>query len=372
MSPIGELISCINTFTDSVKMSHRRWTLPEYSAMFQEIYETRNLALTNEQTLHRLIEEIAETVKPVLVYNIKAVKWCLPDVVAWTCAFANKCHIELPEIMNKYVESPPGKPKEQMRIRPFDIIGTEAPETFEDWQRYLAVVYRDENENIPAELMISKMIEDVGMTSRELRTRSDILEVKKHLAGVLAWTIALANKFQIKLDDAIYGKYPNYCFRCRNKPCKCFKLSTIFISYATDTENEMLSISEMVGSLGLNVETFQKLGPALARMRMVEAFKAIERSNGAIVLLKNHWSENVWAELIEVLKTIEANNVWICAKRSSSGIDKKLRLMLEDIKHFHKIQYYSDAKQLVRQLKHALSERVQELQKLEVKLATKK
>jgi len=282
-------------------MSHRRWTLPEYSAMFKEIYETRNLSLTHEQTLHRLIEEIAEIVKPVFVYDLREIKWDLPDIIAWICAFANKCRIDLPEIMNKYIENPPGK-LDAHRIQPIDIIRTETPETLEDWQRYLSVIYRNENANIPPELMIAKMIEDVGMTSRKLRTRSDISEVKKDLAGVFAWTIALANKFQIKLDDAVYKKYPNYCFRCRSKPCKCFRLSTIFISYTTDTREEMLQVKDLITSLSLKVEVFEELGPAFRRMRMVEAFDAINRSNSAVILLKSHWSENVQSLFSSILR----------------------------------------------------------------------
>jgi NTP pyrophosphatase (non-canonical NTP hydrolase) len=354
-----------------VPLAYRRWTLLEYSAMFKEIYEIRNMSLTNEQTLHRLIEEIAEIVKPVCVFNVSDIKWALPDIIAWVCAFAIKCHIDLREIMCKYVENPPGKLDLTTRIKPIDIIGTEYPETFEDWQRYLSVIYRDENANIAPATMISKIIEDVGMTSRRLRTRSDVTEVKKHLAGVLAWTIALANKFQIKIDDVIYKKYPNYCFRCRNKPCKCFRLSTVFISYTLDTTEEMHSVRDLLIQLNLKAETFEGIGPKFYRMRMVEAFNAINRSDGAIVLLKDHWSENVWAELIEIYKTLDENNVWIFAKKSKKTKDNKLKGMLEEIKHFHKIQYYSNKKQLLQSLKKGLQERIEELKELEARIPAK-
>lgn len=353
---------------DVVAMSYRRWTLREWSAMFKEIYEIRNLSLSPQHTLHRLIEEIAELVRPVLIYNMKEIKWCLPDIVAWLCAFANKCQIDLQEIMSKYMENPPGKLSKRIEIHSIDIIGKEKPETCEDWQRYLAFIYRNENMNIPPELMISKIIEDVGMTSRSLRTRRDISVVKNHLAGVLAWTIALANKFQIEMDNIVYKKYPNYCFRCRSKPCKCFRLSTIFISYTTDTREEMLQVKNLIEKdLNLQVEVFEKLGPAFHRLRMVEAFDAINRSDGTVVLLKNRWSENVWAELIEILKVIDENNVWICVEDKKKRKKGKLKLMLKDIEHFHKIYYYSEISQLLQFLKKEINKRTEELKKLEAK-----
>lgn len=339
--------------------------------MFKDIYEIRNLCLSPEQTLHRLIEEIAELVRPVLLYDIKEIRWCLPDVVAWLCAFATKWRIDLQEIMTKYLENPPGKLK-QADLQPIDIIGRKRVESLEDWQRYLAFVYRSENTNIPPELMISKIIEDVGMTSRSLRTRRNISVVKDHLAGVLAWTFALASKFQIEIDDVIYKKYPNYCFRCRTRPCKCFRLSAIFISYTTDTTEEMLQAKVLIESdLNLRVEVFEKLGPAFRRMRMVEAFNTINRSDGAVVLLKNRWSENVWAELIEILKVIDEDNVWICVqdKKKTRKKESKLQLMLKDIEHFHKIHYYSKTSQLLQFLKEEISKRIEELKELESKIS---
>ena len=350
-------------------MSHRRWTLREWSAMFKDIYETRNLSLSPHQTLHRLIEETAELVKPIFLDNKREIEWSLPDIVAWLCAFANKCKIDLQEIMTKYIEEPPGK--RGRRYLPTDVLGygKEQPETLEEWRLYLGFIYRNENMNMPPELMISRLIEDVGMTSRSLRRRKRMSVIKKNLAGVLAWTIALANKSQIVLEDEVYNKYPNYCFRCRNRPCECFRLSTIFISYTTDTRGVMLQVKDLIEKdLKLKVEVFEKLGPAFHRMRMVEAFNAINRSDGAVVLLDDHWSENVWAELIEILKVIDENNIWICVHDKKKKKRGKLKLMLEDIKHFHKIYYCSEASELLHYLEKEINNRTEELKKLEKKI----
>lgn len=103
---------------------------------------------------------------------------------------------------------------------------------------------------------------------------------------------------------------------------------------------------------------------------MVEAFNAINRSDGAVVLLKNRWSENVWAELIEILKVMDENNVWICVqdKKKTKKKESKLQLMLEDIEHFHKMHYYSETSQLLGFLRNVISKRIEELKKLETKI----
>lgn len=359
-------------------MSYRRWTLNEWSAMFREIYEIRNLSLSPEKVLHRLIEETAELVKPVLTLDLKEIEWCLADIIAWVCAFANKCEIDLHEILLKYIKNPPGK-GEFESISSNKVIGKPQPETFEDWQRYLGYIYRNENQNITPELIISRLIEDVGVASRTLRTRGDFSLVKKALAGVLAWAIALANKFQMrinkttyqmKIDDVVYAKYPNYCHRCRKKPCRCFRLSTIFISYTTDTREEMIQVKNLIESeLKLKVEVFEKFRKAFRRMRMVEAFNAINRSDGAVILLKNRWSENVWAELIKILEVMDEDNVWIWVQDGKKKKRGKLQLMLKDIEHFHRINYYSKRSELIASLKEEILRRIEELKQLEARTA---
>lgn len=356
-------------------MSHRRWTLNEWSTMFKEIYEIRNLSLSPEKVLHRLIEETAELVKPVLTLDLKELRWCLADIIAWVCAFANKCKIDLQEIMLKYVETPPGKMNALGSLSPDKIIGKSQPETFEDWQRYLGYIYRSENQNITPELIISKLIEDVGVTSRSLRTHKDISLIKKNLAGVLAWTIALANKFQMRIDettykmqidDIVYEKYPYYCHRCKKRECRCFKLSIVFISYTTDTKNEMTQVRTMIENrLNLKVEVFEKFEKAYRRMRMVEAFNVINRSDGAVILLKNRWSENVWAELVKILEVIDEDNVWICAQKTKKKRQGKLQLMIKDIEHFHRIDYYSKTSELTSFLEEEIMKRIKELKQLE-------
>ncbi|HUU86290.1 MAG TPA: hypothetical protein VMX17_00885 [Candidatus Glassbacteria bacterium] len=330
------------------------------------------MSLTNEQVLQRLVEEIAEIVKPVYVFNLERIKWVLPDIVAWICAFADKCHIDLGEIMCKYIENPPGKLNLKTRIKPQNIIRKEYPTTFEDWQLYLAVVYRNENANITPSTTVLKIIEDIGKTSRSLRIGPNIANVKKHLAGVIAWTITLANKFDVQIDDVIYNRYPNKCARCQSKPCKCFGLSTMFISYTKDTTKELQSVKDLLTQLDLKAEAFDRLGPNFYRINMSKVFNAIYESDGAIVLLKDQWSKKDRAELLEIFNTLDKKNVWIYVKKGKKTKNNEQKRMLEEIKQFHKIQYYSNKEQLVQSLREGIQIRVGELKEIAVRIPEKK
>jgi len=347
-----------------VTLAHRRWTLPEYTAMFNEIFEIRYRSLTNEQVLQRLVEELTEIIEPVYVFNLERIKWVLPDIIAGICAFADKCYIDLGEIMCKYIENPPGKLDVNTKNTPKNIVGNEHPDifSFEDWQLYLGVVYRDENANITPSTAVLKIIEDIGKTSRNLRLGRNIANVKKHLAGVLAWTITLANKFDIQLDDVIYNRYPNQCARCQSKPCKCFGLSKIFISYTQDTTKELQSVTDLLTQLELKVEAFDRLGPNFYRRNMSNIFNAIYESNGAIVLLKDQWSEKDSDELLEIFNRLDEKNVWIFVKKGKKTKINELKRTLEEIEQLHKIHYYSDEKQLVQSLRKGIQIRVGELE----------
>jgi len=350
---------------------YRNWTLNEWTSMFDEIYKKRNLSLSRDEILHRLIEETAELVRPVLVFKKDEIEKCLPDIFAWVFAFANRCKIDLDRVLTRYIKKPPGKDERFGRtIKPLvkSIIGRDEPESMEDWQHFLGFIYRSENENISPELMISRLIEDLGKASRHLRIKENSTILEEELAGVLGWTIALANKFDIKIDDALYGKYPNTCHKCGKRPCRCFLLSTFFISYTTDTKDVMLAVKKLIENrLGLDVEVFEKLGPHFDRLRMVEAFEAIDKSDAAVVLMKDRYSENVRAESIYILKELEPANVLICVNGKKDQKEKRLQDMLSEIECFHQIKYYSKKSELLDYIASQTRKRLEELKKIKRK-----
>lgn len=338
-----------------VQLSYRRWTLPEYTALFKELFDAKYLSLTNEQILQGLVEDISELIKPVYNLNQEKIELILPDVIASICAFSDKSHINLDEIMCNYIEQVATK------IIPHNIIRNDYPETFEEWQLYLGYVYGEENNHISPSTIVLKIIEHVGKISRNLRIGPNITNVKKHLASILVWTITLANKFTLPLDDITYRKYPNVCSKCQKNPCNCVGLSTMFISYSQDTTNELVSVKELLRQLDLNSEAFDRLSPDLYRKNMSDVFNAIYKSDGAIILLKDQWSTKDKTELFEIFNMLDEKNVWIFVKKGSKTKINELKKMLREIKQLNKIQYYDNKTQLVKSLRTRIQVRIDEL-----------
>jgi len=347
-------------------VDYEKWSLNAWKNMFKEIYEDRNLPFTPDQVLHRLIEETAELVKPILTVNIKDIQWHLADVIAWVCAFATKYDIDLDEVMfSKYVEKTPGKPPGQTPLSTFAVIGRGRPENLEDWQSLLNHLYREENENNPPTLMLLRLMQDIGITSRKLRARENPKEIRNKLVGILGWTIAIANKFQIPLHEITWNKYSNMCWRCQGKPCRCFKLATLFISYSEETAEQMKMIRRMLDESNLKAKILEDLGSAFRRNRVVEAFNAISESDGAIVLLGKEWSANVNAELIEIFRAFDKGNVKIYAKAvSDSERDPRLKDLLKDVEQLHEIYYYPDDEKLQEIVMNNLTDKLRELHEL--------
>ncbi len=302
-------------------------------------------------------------VKPILTLNIKDIRWHLADVVAWVCAFATKYNVDLDEVMfDKYVQKTPGKQPGQVPLSTFAVIGRGRPENFEDWQNMLNHLYRDENENIPPTLMLLRLMQDIGITSRKLRARENPREIRDKLVGILGWTIAIANKFQIPLHEITWSKYSNVCWKCQSKPCGCFKLTTLFISYSEETVEQMRVMRKLLTEFNLRAKVFEELGSAFRRNTMAEAFNAISESDGAIVLFGKEWSDNVYAELVEILRVLDENNVMICAKAvSDSERDPRLGDLLKKIEQFHTVHYYPDNEKLQEILRNDLTDRLREL-----------
>ncbi|MEM1538098.1 MAG: hypothetical protein QXK12_05575 [Candidatus Nezhaarchaeales archaeon] len=339
-------------------MSHYQWSLDEWKEMFKAIYEARNQTMNLEQTLHRLIEEVAELVKPILTIDLDQITWHIPDVLAWTCAFTSKLGSSLDEIMRvKYVARRPGKG--QTSLAPYALIGKEKPENLSEWQEYLGQLYKDENLNNPPDVMVMRLIEDVGITSRKLRMRAERAEVEDRLAGVLGWTIAIANKFKIDLVKATWEKYPEVCWKCKKKPCVCFKLKNVFISYTPDLEREAEVVKKVIeDEFKLKTSLFKGEVLITSRAKVIEIRDAVNATDAGIILVGSTFNYKSYVELIELLIEIDAENLWFFLKGEGPH---ELKPLIEGLKQHYQILRYKDDEDLREQLRSTLSKRLTQL-----------
>jgi len=68
--------------------AHRKWRISDWQKMFATIYGHRNRVSSQTEMWFRLLEEIGELVRETRYRNREGIKYHLPDIFAWTCAFA--------------------------------------------------------------------------------------------------------------------------------------------------------------------------------------------------------------------------------------------------------------------------------------------
>ena len=67
---------------------------------------------------------------------------------------------------------------------------------------------------------VGELAEAIGNYKQHVR-ESDKDNIAQELADIFAWATSIANLLDIDLENAIKGKYPNYCLKCKSHPCVC-------------------------------------------------------------------------------------------------------------------------------------------------------
>ncbi|MFW6128446.1 MAG: MazG nucleotide pyrophosphohydrolase domain-containing protein, partial [Halobacteriota archaeon] len=62
------------------------------------------------------------------------------------------------------------------------------------------------------------LVEEVGELAEAVRKDEDIGE---EIADIMAWSVSLANLYDIDVEKEVNKKYPGYCIKCGSKPCRC-------------------------------------------------------------------------------------------------------------------------------------------------------
>jgi NTP pyrophosphatase (non-canonical NTP hydrolase) len=188
-----------------------------WQSLFGDIYADRIRNMDAEQMFTRLMEEISQLVGAVNAYDLHQSQIGVVDFMAWLFQIANKLSVSLEENMQREYCSGLGK---SGAIEPYSIIGKGRPESFQDWQKYLKHLYSRENTDLPPMSMVARLLTHIGKASRAVR--NDVInDAADSLAKALAWSLAISNKFNFDLDQAVWSRYPGICPLCQTNPCMC-------------------------------------------------------------------------------------------------------------------------------------------------------
>ena len=68
------------------------------------------------------------------------------------------------------------------------------------------------------------LVEEIGELASLLNENLlEIPKISEELSDILAWTLSIANLFDIEMESALNLKYPEKCVKCGKAPCQCDK-----------------------------------------------------------------------------------------------------------------------------------------------------
>jgi len=87
-------------------------------------------------------------------------------------------------------------------------------------QQLMKDLYLERDTKRGIEKTFLKLIEEVGELAESIVLNNQA-KIEEELADVIAWTVSIANIYNIDLLSAVYKKYSNICPKCKNNPCTC-------------------------------------------------------------------------------------------------------------------------------------------------------
>jgi NTP pyrophosphatase (non-canonical NTP hydrolase) len=97
------------------------------------------------------------------------------------------------------------------------------------WQEHLGLLYGSKNRDKGIENILNRLFKEITELSA-VRTKVPRMDYKPdkieekfalELVDALAWTCAVANYFDIDLEQAVMDRFGNGCWKCAQNPCRC-------------------------------------------------------------------------------------------------------------------------------------------------------
>lgn len=89
-----------------------------------------------------------------------------------------------------------------------------------EFQQLMRDLYAENDKRRGAPATMLWLVEEVGELAEAIR-RDDRENIREELADCFAWIGALANLYDIDLEEVFCIKYPDSCPTCGRKPCIC-------------------------------------------------------------------------------------------------------------------------------------------------------
>lgn len=109
------------------------------------------------------------------------------------------------------------------------LAGSSRPKTLQEWQDLFNDIYGEKNKRLDTYKIWMHVVEEVGEVARQLR-KENYDELRKSLPDVFAWLCAFCNHRSIKLEEAVWYKFPAICPFC-GRESRCICIAESYPSY---------------------------------------------------------------------------------------------------------------------------------------------
>ena len=354
--------------------AHRRWKLSDWQEMFEAIYGYRNKASSEVYIWFRLLEEVGELVRETRYKNREGIKYHLPDILAWICAYCSIKEFGLNKIIvDRYKEGcpwcksvkcicPPGKLayipaksiKKTKKIAKKKVSGDPALFdksiwTLKDWENEFEEIYGERNNPLEWLQVAARLTEQAGYVAKTIRQREETYVLKQGLADVFAWTIAVFNSLKatglegdVQFADYVFDKYPNWCPKCRQRPCQCpAPIVRVFVSSVmNETVNERLSAKQILQEERFIPVMFEDFKGKFFFDQEAEALKHLQESDLILLILDNTITPPVFTEFYMAVSLNKP--IIILLKERIKPVSEDLQEFITNVGRKYKYERFRD------------------------------
>ena len=218
-------------------MTLRPLTLSGWQKKFGEIFNERNQRCdTDDDIMFHLYEHLTKCFESLRKERFDEIAARLPHIFCWLCAFCNRQHIEMTDVVwEKYPNVCPYGLEEQGCVciarevayqptlpellryrndqtkRQYDVPGIQA---------MFARIFGPVNSIKPLLAVLSHLLEEVSEVGKDWRKKR-METIDAEVADTFAQLCAVATKLGRNLDDLIWKTYPGVCHKCNREKCAC-------------------------------------------------------------------------------------------------------------------------------------------------------
>ena len=90
----------------------------------------------------------------------------------------------------------------------------------EEFQQQMKEVYLNRDRLKGVDAVFTRLMEEVSELALALKNEP-VRQIANEIADVIAWTLSIANLYEIDAAKALNDKYGSGCSKCDTVPCSC-------------------------------------------------------------------------------------------------------------------------------------------------------